>query len=238
MPAPVDRDDLVVEEIFFPGPSGQLQGELVYPGSSSARQLALFAGPHPFLGGTMHNNVTQGLGDGLASHGIASLRFNYRGVGSSSGSSIDLRKHLAEFWHTGHVSDERELASDVVAAGRELLRNAPAEAIQPVLIGYSFGCSLLPEVLETIKASALILIAPTINRHDYSSYRAIANRPPILVIADDGDFVSDQEKLQAWFDSLPAPRCLHRTRLDNHFFRGHEPWLVERVHEFLEEYVR
>jgi hypothetical protein len=41
----------------------------------------VLAGPHPLLGGTLHNNVVRGLGDGPARGGLATLRFNYRGVG-------------------------------------------------------------------------------------------------------------------------------------------------------------
>ena len=43
-----------------------------------------------------------------------------------------------------------------------------------------------------------------------------------------------QGRLRRWFDSIPGPKQLIRPRLDSHFFRGHEAWLVETVSAFLD----
>ena len=39
--------------------------------------------PHPLRGGDMHNNVVEALALGLAQRGLATLCFNFRGVGAS-----------------------------------------------------------------------------------------------------------------------------------------------------------
>jgi hypothetical protein len=69
-------------------------------------------------------------------------------------------------------------------------------------------------------------------KHDYNPFTSIDR--PIVVVASDDDFATDGERLQLWFDALPMPRQLVRQRCDNHFFRGHEPWLVETVFGFLD----
>jgi alpha/beta superfamily hydrolase len=82
----------------------------------------------------------------------------------------------------------------------------------------------------------LILLAPTIAKHDYDSYLALPN--PKLVIASEDDFASDAGRLQDWFDKLSAPKRLIQNRFDNHFFRGHEAWLAETVFDFLRDQWR
>jgi alpha/beta superfamily hydrolase len=224
----------VVEDLFFPSPAGLLHGELVYPETSRLTGAAVIAGPHPLLGGNMHNNIVRVLGDGLAQNQFVSLRFNYRGVGRSQGPRIDLKKHLAQFWQTSHVTDEMDFYHDAQAAV-DHLRQVTGPQLPLALIGYSFGCALLPSVQSKAQATVLVLIAPTVSKHDYASYLHMTDLPPLLVIAAEDDFASDTERLQAWFDQLPARNKLVRCQLDNHFFRGHETWLLDKVMEFLHE---
>jgi alpha/beta superfamily hydrolase len=189
------------------------------------------AGPHPLLGGDMLNNVVQGLGDGLAECGLATLRFNYRGVGQSQGPPVDVAAQMAQFWQTSHVADEPYLAQDATAAAA-FLRTSVGAALPWALVGYSFGCSLLPPVATSDAAAPLVLIAPTLGAHDYTAYQALAN--PMLVITSEDDFATDASQVRQWFDQLRAPRELVQERFDNHFFRGHEAWLVETIYAFLE----
>jgi alpha/beta superfamily hydrolase len=91
---------------------------------------------------------------------------------------------------------------------------------------------LLPRLQSIDDLYALVLIAPTIAKHDYEPYRKV-NRP-LLVVAAEDDFATDADTVRRWFDELAAPKQLVATRRDNHFFRGHEAWLVETVHEFLD----
>ena len=220
----------VVEEVAFPAGSYRLQGELAYAEDAPVGGVAVLAGPHPLLGGNLHNNVVRGLGDGLAARQLASLRFNYRGVGRSEGPQVDVARHLAQFWQTSHVPDEMDLWQDVQGAV-DFMRATPDPALPVALIGYSFGCALLPHVRLPGARSAFILIAPTLGKHDYDSYRSVD--APALVIASEDDFAVDAGEVQRWFSRLAMPKRLLRQRLDNHFFRGHESWLVETVVGFL-----
>jgi alpha/beta superfamily hydrolase len=235
MPPP-DARALVVEGVRFPAGPYELEGELAYGEEPyHPRGCAVIAGSHPFLGGNMHNNVVRGLGDGLAEQGLATLRFNYRGVGRSQGPPVDVARHMATFLETSHVPGEMDLGQDVQAAVA-FLRQVISPRPPLALIGYSFGCALLPQVGTEEPPAALVLIAPPLGKHDYRGFTSA--RSPILVIASEDDFALDAVSLRRWFEHLPAPKRLVLAALDNHFFRGHEPWLVQTVAAFLQEHGR
>lgn len=233
MPLP-DVNTTVVEWVRIPAEPHLLEGELAYSAASSEiLGGVVLAGSHPLLGGNMHNNVVRGVGDGLAERGWATLRFNYRGVGRSEGPRVDVARHMAEFWRTSHVPGEMELWQDVQAAA-SFLRPISGSMKPLVLIGYSFGCALLPSVCRTESPDALVLIAPPLGKHDYTDFESV--KSPLLVIVSENDFTLEAKRLRTWFDRLTAPRRLVQASLDNHFFRGHEPWLVETISAFLQEH--
>jgi alpha/beta superfamily hydrolase len=99
------------------------------------------------------------------------------------------------------------------------------------VVGYSFGCALLPHVRQPDLA-ALVLIAPTLAKHNYDSFRSVTR--PLLVIASEDDFAIDAQRVEDWFCTLAMRRQLVRRRCDNHFFRGHEDWLVDTILQFLD----
>jgi uncharacterized protein len=79
--------------------------------------------PHPQFGGSMDNNVVEALEDALSARGLATLAFNFRGVGESGGGYDQMR---------GEVDD-------VVAALMFLAKRPEIDANRLGLAGYSFG---------------------------------------------------------------------------------------------------
>jgi alpha/beta superfamily hydrolase len=231
MPLLCSPEDVVVEAVRFWAGDSRLEGELIYP-EGQPIGMAVLAGPHPLLGGSMHNNVVRRLGDGLAQYGLATLRFNYRGVGGSEGAVADPAAQLAAFWQTSHTADELLYQEDLAAACA-FLRSAVDRDLPMVLAGYSFGCTLLPAaVLPGDISTALVLVAPTIGTHDYTGFESVTN--PKLVIAPEEDFAINVMELSRWYTRLPGQKQFLRPKVDSHFFRGHEDWLVERVSDFLD----
>ena len=211
-----------------------LEGELAYAEElRNPRGAVVLVPPHPLLGGNMLNNVVRALGEGLAQQELVTLRFNYRGVGRSEGPHVDVARHLAEFWETSHVSGELDLAEDLDAAC-VFVQQTIGAAVPLVLIGYSFGCVLLPRVEPSARPAALVLVAPPLDKHDCSEF--FAAKSPLLIIASEDDFAAAAGTLRQWFAQLPEPRRLVQAPLDNHFFRGHENWLVETVLDFLQDH--
>lgn len=229
MTQPSWAESEIIEELRFPSGQLMLEGRLYYPEHNTIRGRVVLVGPHPMLGGDLNNNVVRGVSTWLARCGVATLCFNYRGVGGSEGKPPAVTANLAEFWATSRIADESAYADDARAAKVELvelLRNVPYLS----LVGYSFGCSLLP-LIPCDPACPLILIAPTVGRHDYAAYKHVLN--PILVIAPEQDFAVDSAQLEAWFENLSAPKQLIRGEWDDHFFRGWEEELAETIFSFL-----
>jgi uncharacterized protein len=180
----------------------------------------------------MRNNVVRALGDGVAARGLLALRFDYRGVGRSQGPQVDVARHLAEFWRTSHAPGEMDFWQDVQAAAEFIQQIEPSLPV--AVVGYSFGCALLPRVQMQEDLAALVAIAPTVAKHNYDSFRSVD--VPLLVVASDDDFATDAERLDHWFGTLTMRRQLVQKRCDNHFFRGHEDWLNETVIRFLDDH--
>jgi alpha/beta superfamily hydrolase len=229
--SPASADSLVTELVRFEAGPFPLEGKLTYA-EAPPRGVAVVAGPHPLLGGDMNNNVVRGLADGLSRRGIPTLRFNYRGVGRSGGPPVAATRVLEEFWATSHVRAEEDFRDDLAAA-TAFARTALGDGLPLALVGYSFGCTLLP-FAGAGPHSPLALVAPPTGRHDYSSFADLA--APLLVVAPEQDFAADGEQLREWFDGLGSPRRLVRRGDDGHFFRGDEDWLAETVAEFFADH--
>ncbi len=69
----------------IPVAHGQLEAILREPAAPIA--AAVVCHPHPRGGGTMNNNVVYRLAKALVDGGVAVLRFNFRGVGASTGAT-------------------------------------------------------------------------------------------------------------------------------------------------------
>jgi alpha/beta superfamily hydrolase len=112
-----------------------------------------------------------------------------------------------------------------------LVPNRPAP-LPLVLIGYSFGCSLLPGAVRSAAPAALVLIAPALGKHDLEGFVGLSQ--PKLVLAPHDDFALDERHLPAWFERLGEPKELVRAALDGHFFRGCEDALESIVAAFID----
>ena len=108
----------------FPGVEGTLEGMLAWDPQGKPRFAAVVCHPHPLHGGTMHNKVVFQAAKAALQEGLPTLRFNFRGVGKSTGSF-------------GDGIGERE---DVTAALDYLGTRFPA--IPVCLLGFSFGASV------------------------------------------------------------------------------------------------
>ena len=232
MPSLWRRDSLTVETVCFASNAYQLEGELAYADGPPQAGVVI-AGPHPLLGGSKENNIIRALSDGLAARGFVTLRFDYKGVGGSEGPAVDTAAHLAEFWQTSRTLDDLERAEDLRGAVAHM-RGIVGREVPLAIVGYSFGCSLMPAAIpDSDTATPLVLVAPTVGRHDYTAFETLPNRK--FIIAPIDDFAADARLLREWFERMDSPKLLVQRRLDGHFFRGHEDWLVASVGAYLED---
>ena len=73
-------------QLLFPGAKGLLEVVINIPINVDKRYIALIGHPHPLHGGTMNNKVVTTLVRVFKDLNLASIRFNFRGVGKSEGS--------------------------------------------------------------------------------------------------------------------------------------------------------
>ncbi len=135
------------EEVSIPGASITLEGRLSL---GAAPGGAVITHPHPLFGGDMANNVVLTAVLALAARGMSALRFNFRGVGRSTGT------------YGGGIEE----ADDVAAALAFLKCRTPGPHF---VVGYSFGAAVAGRaLLKGLSADGALFIAPPIAFMDLS----------------------------------------------------------------------
>jgi len=172
--------------------------------------------PHPLYGGDMENNVVVALCRALAEGGLAALRFNFRGVGGSSG---------AYGGGLGERQDARA-ALDFLAG----LDGVDGDCLG--LAGYSFGALVALSAADE-RVRALAAVSPPAGGLDLASVRQGA---PTLLISGDRDDIAPAARLPEMAASmglLPAKHEVRAVAGADHFWWGHEETLAATVLEFL-----
>lgn len=229
---PPPRCASIVEELVrIPSTGCDLGGCLAYPADGSVSWRALIAGPHPLLGGELHNNVVRAFQTGFAAKGAASLTLEYSVPQENSAASNAWADAIASFWRTNHVADEPRWAMEI---GDSLLAlrtwgNGPI-----VLVGYSFGCWTVTENLDVAGVSAVVLVSPNPKTHCFE--RLERAHPPLLVVHAEDDFACDRAGLHAWLARIPEPTALWSPPSGQHFLRGLESPMLDRAIAFLREW--
>ncbi len=136
-----------IQKILFAGPVGQLEGVLHLP-ENEPRAIAVVAHPLPTMGGTMDNKIVTTLARTFAELGFATLRFNFRGAGSSAGVFDE---------GNGEVEDARFAVQHM----KDAFGHLPL-----ILAGFSFGGYVQARAAEHLhpQPHKLVLVAPAVGR--------------------------------------------------------------------------
>ena len=194
-----------------------LEGVLSVPDELPQPYPALIAcHPHPLLGGNMDNPVVTAVCRAAAAMGLATLRFNYRGVEGSEG----------EF-----TNGKRE-AEDIQSA-LNLMRQWPGiDRKRLALVGYSFGAALILRELKRCKvAKSLALIAPPASAVAASHIKR--DKRPKLFIAGQNDRVAPPLALQRALDDVRQPVQFREIPAADHTLSGSEAHAAELAADFL-----
>ncbi|GIU82599.1 MAG: alpha/beta fold hydrolase [Acidobacteria bacterium] len=198
--------------LFIPAPHGKLEAILKEP-SVTPKGKSLVAHPHPLGGGTMHNKVVFRTAAGLTDAGFITLRFNFRGVGLSTGTHDEGR-------------GEKE---DVITALNYLTEKYPEG--ETIFAGFSFGSRFgLEAVLEDKRVSRLISIGSPVDKYDYSFLYNC--KKPILFIHGDKDEFGSLENLRKLYDRLDCGKELVVFENCGHFFDNHLQQLKKVVQDW------
>lgn len=198
--------------LFIPASHGKLEAILKEP-SGDSKGVALVCHPHPLGGGTMHNKVVFRAAAGLIDAGLTTLRFNFRGVGASTG-------------------DHEEIAGgreDVGFALEFLANEYPGQEI--TLAGFSFGSRTGMEVgMNDDRVVRLISIGTPVDKYgDYEFLTAV--RKPILFVHGDKDEFGSVDNVRKLVGQIPGAELIVFEN-SGHFFDDHLNELREAVRDW------
>jgi alpha/beta superfamily hydrolase len=203
------------EKVFFPSKGVQLEGLLSIQEALSMKGGVILCHPHPQYGGDMHNLVISTAVDVAHQVGFSTLRFNFRGVGSSGGSYSE-------------GVGERE---DVKAAIDTLFSALGHSDLPLILLGYSFGAwAALPVGIQENRIKGVVAIAPPLGLYDFEFLEG--SKKIKLLMAGDQDFFCPMALLQKWYERLEEPKSLAIIEGADHFFFAHHRQLIEPLREF------
>lgn len=192
------------------GPVGRLEALIEEPPAGMPSHFAaVICHPHPLFGGTMHNKVVHVLARTLRAGGAATLRFNFRGVGTSEGV------------HDGGAGE----ADDALAAVSAARGRWPDRPL--VLAGFSFGAAIAIRVAAAVQPRWLISVAPAVDRVSLEGF--VAPDCDWLIVQGDADEVVAPATVTRWA-AQHAPKAIVRVLPGvGHFFHGHLHELADCV---------
>jgi alpha/beta superfamily hydrolase len=202
--------------LFIPAPHGRL--EAIYrPTSQQAERVALVLHPHPLHGGTMHNKVVFRAAKALNEASVETLRFNFRGVGLS----------------TGAFDEGRGECDDARAALDYLLESQP-NAREAIVAGFSFGSIVGLKVgCSDERVHRLIAIGAPARMDNLDFLKHCAK--PKLFIHGAEDTVAPIAPLEEFLASLPPGSDFQLMRIAGagHFFDDQAGELTQAIKRFI-----
>jgi uncharacterized protein len=175
-----------------------LEARLALPPSPSAG--VVICHPHPLYGGDMDNPVVVRVQEVCAGLGLATLRFNFRGVGASGGV------------HAGGVGEQDDAAAALDALAKAIPGGSHAIA------GYSFGARIAALVGgRDGRIGGLALIAPPLAMYDFGFLED--RHVPTLVVAGTQDQYCPPDDFARFTSARPwvTPATIEGA---DHFFFG------------------
>jgi hypothetical protein len=178
---------------------GRLEGAVRI--ANPARAAVLVCHPQPLDGGTLHNPVVFHTDRELNRAGFTSLRFNFRGAGTSEGA---------------HDRGEGEVGD--VEAGMRWLRGI-APNLPLLLVGYSFGswCALRYAVNDPAVAGVVAIGLPV---RIYGADAARRLRRPLSVVQPELDEFGPPDEVRAALTGCDPPARLHVIDHGTHLLPG------------------
>lgn len=192
-----------VHDLIVAGPKGDMEVILEVPTERKEAYLAILGHPHSLQGGTMHNKVVTTMARAFREMGIASIRFNFRGVGGSAGE------------YTAGIGEAEDML--------HLLRLCDRPDLTVFFAGFSFGSYVTFRALTQYQAeyshpTALISIAPSVHHYDYT----IALHPdtPWLIVVGEEDEIVPVAAVTEFVQQHPLMPVVSYFANTTHFFHG------------------
>jgi uncharacterized protein len=174
-----------------------LDARLAIP--DGARLGVVVCHPHPLYGGDMDNPVVTAIVEACTVRKLATLRFNFRGVGASTGR------------HEEGVGEQDDVRAALAALAASL-----GDPARVALAGYSFGAAMASTVAATTPVAGLALVAPPLRVTRLPAPTRVAG--PVTVIVGAEDQYCPPESLDDLSNALPEATILVLDGADHFFF--------------------
>jgi alpha/beta superfamily hydrolase len=207
------------QHITFMADSVTCEGLLAWPGAENGKAPAIvICHPHPLRGGDMFNSVVTGLAEVFTAAGFVTLRFNFRGVGRS----------------TGQYAEGLGEQEDAKAAMAWLMTQPGINPDRLFLAGYSFGARVALAVAPTdCRVGGFVVVAPPVLRGDWPPLESA--RGPKIFFCGEHDPVAPPAVVMDRIKALPEPKRLAVVPNADHFFVGQEYSLAQHAAKLLQE---
>jgi alpha/beta superfamily hydrolase len=184
----------------IPVSHGQLEVILREPAEPPVA-VAVVCHPHPRGGGTMNNNVVYRLAKALVEGGVAALRFNFRGVGASTGS----------YAHGIGEEEDARAALDFLQARYPTL---------PIwMAGFSFGARVgLSVGARDARVTKLLGVGLALQMFDYG-FLGDCPKPKALIQASNDEYGA-RPAIEAAVATMAEPKRLWIVEGATHLFPG------------------
>ena len=201
-------------EVSIPCGDITLEGIWQIPDGEGNFPAVIICHPHPLHGGSIHNYIVSAVSRALLARSIATLRFNFRGVGKSGGAFGDGIKE----------QDDVKAAVDFAISQKNVDKGRIGMA------GYSFGGGVsVPAAFKDSRVKALALISPAIMDGGWDLLRKL--KIPKMLISGSGDAFFPTQQFEAEFKGVPAPKQIYIIEGADHFWQGFEAEVGEKVGE-------
>jgi alpha/beta superfamily hydrolase len=204
-----------IQDIFIPNRSIKLEVEYFKPENDTSRDSILIIHPHPQFGGDMYNNVISSIFKTFVNENIAALRFNFRGVGNSTGN---------------HTDGEGE-RSDVEVCIDFLIEDLNMESV--FLCGYSYGAAIgCSSVNYSEKVIGYAAVSFPFDFMDESYKKDSQTIKPKLFIQGNRDNIARFENFNKHFNFFNEPKQYKIIDGADHFYWGFEDEITRMILAF------
>ena len=223
--------------VFFPG-DHRLEGMLGFPEADPAgagvpvKGGVVVAHPYPPHGATMAQPVVYRIAKSSRQHGLATLRFNFRGVGDSLGTFSGTEEHRDVLAALTFLEGELAALNGGASSGGQV----PPLA----LAGYSFGSVMAARAAAEapVPVRALALVGFAVSWGEFppdTLSRLAAYRGPVLAVCAENDDLGYPEEVGRALTSIGVDFSLSVVEGAGHFLEGRHREVGARVAAFLAE---
>ncbi len=200
----------MAEKILIQSDNLQIEGLL---DRRTTDKGAVISHPHPLYGGNMYAAGVESIVHAYWKKGYTTLRFNFRGVGSSQG------------LYDNGVGEQQD-----VLAALSFLSETGAKQID--LAGYSFGAWVNAHaVQQDTPVERMVLVSPPVGFMDFTKITAIDCLK--LVVTGSQDQIAPAEQIKTLLPSWNPEARFEIIEGADHFYGGY----LDRLEKILDTYL-